>query len=647
MTINSTQFVSCRKCREGNTDYFRLGVRSEVNSEHHLFHAHRDDTLQTILIRLCDQYPKEWSKGIVYYFYLDFGGSYYAAEESVWLRDRDQILVSTYEDSDLIPNISMNAVHASFRDEVSLLPHQEEGVQTMVHMERSQRGGILADDMGLGKTVQILALIMRQQPKLAVRSCTLVVVPTRGVAEHWKAEIRKMTTYGSIPYFFYQKETATLLDQNCFRIAIATYDCLRAEYTNQSKKGVPSPLLDSDWHRVVLDESHKIRTSSSQVTLATQELSAKYRWCLTGTPLQNNITELHPIFAFLRIPIEVKEKNQVEYMARLLKKHMIRRTKPMLEQALTILPRDEIRITLEFSKPERALYDYLEQNAYQEYIRMNAGQKENTTASTAVLYLRLKQLCVHFQVLLEKFDNLISMASSGDSRGLTEALCASEDQDVNQVQGRETNNEAEYVFEIIESYYDQFGVPENKPDLESMRNLAFIENSTKTIWLLDFLQKTLRSSRTDKIVIVSQFVGILEIIVQMLKSRNLKYVTYTGEMSNHDREDSIRQFNSHPEVRIMALSLKAGGLGLNLQRANHMVIMDRWWNPATMDQVVSRIHRMTQTKQTYIYTVVIKDTIEENLMDGILEKKSKLFNAVVDCRDEEREYGYDPMDETM
>ncbi|OAD77664.1 hypothetical protein PHYBLDRAFT_185587 [Phycomyces blakesleeanus NRRL 1555(-)] len=639
MTLNSTQFVSCRKCREGNTDYYRLGVRSEVNSEHHLFHAHRDDTLQSILIRLCEQYPKEWSKGIVYYFYVDFGGSYYAAEESIWLRDRDQILVSTYEDSDLIPNISMNAVHASFRNEVSLLPHQEEGVQTMVQMERAQRGGILADDMGLGKTVQILALVMRQQPKLAVRSCTLVVVPTRGVADHWKAEIRKMTTYGSLPYFFYQNETAPLLDQNCFRIVIATYDRLRAEYTKQKMKGVPSPLLDSDWHRVVLDESHKIRTASSQVTLATQELSAKYRWCLTGTPLQNNISELHPIFSFLGIPMEVKEKKQVEYMARLLKKHMIRRTKPMLEAALTILPRDEIRITLEFSKPERALYDYLEQNAYREYVRMNSlGQRENASANAAVLYLRLKQY---------KFEDLISMASSEDPQQFTAALCATEDQDVNQAQGKETTNEAEYVFDIIESYYDQFGLPENKPDVESLQNLAFIENSTKTVWLLDFLNKTLKASATDKIVVVSQFVNVLDIIVQVLKSRNLKHVTYNGEMSNHDREDGLRQFNSHPDVRIMVLSLKAGGLGLNLQRANHMVIMDRWYNSATMDQVISRIHRMTQTKQTYIYTVVIKDTIEENLMDGILEKKSKLFSAVVDSRDEDIDDGYYPMDEDV
>lgn len=113
-------------------------------------------------------------------------------------------------------------------------------------------------------------------------------------------------------------------------------------------------------------------------------------------------------------------------------------------------------------------------------------------------------------------------------------------------------------------------------------------------------------------------------------------------MSNYARKVALQKFNHDPRYRIMIMSLKAGGVGLNLQRANHMIILDRWWNPgntemqfgstktcyspglsfiATMDQAVARIHRMNQLKETYIHTVVIKDTIEESLMDNILDKK--------------------------
>lgn len=96
-----------------------------------------------------------------------------------------------------------------------------------------------------------------------------------------------------------------------------------------------------------------------------------------------------------------------------------------------------------------------------------------------------------------------------------------------------------------------------------------------------------------------------------------------GGMSAYARKLALQKFNHDPKIRVLIMSLKAGGVGLNLQRANHMVIMDRWWNPATMDQAIARIHRMTQLKETYIHTVVIKDTIEESLMDNILNKKVK------------------------
>lgn len=105
------------------------------------------------------------------------------------------------------------------------------------------------------------------------------------------------------------------------------------------------------------------------------------------------------------------------------------------------------------------------------------------------------------------------------------------------------------------------------------------------------------------------------------ETRNNETPKDHGGMSIYSRKLALQKFNHDPKIRVLIMSLKAGGVGLNLQRANHMVILDRWWNPATMDQAIARIHRMTQLKETYIHTVVIKDTIEESLMDNILNKK--------------------------
>ncbi|KAI8150231.1 SNF2 family N-terminal domain-containing protein [Fennellomyces sp. T-0311] len=567
----------CSKCDQGHRDTYRLVVRSHAESPtRYLFHGHQNESLQSLLLRLCNQFPNEWEKDVVYYFYIDIGGAYYPAEHAFWLRDKDNILVTTVEDESQLPDVSMNAVHASLRPHVELQPHQEEGIDRMVIMERSYRGGILADDMGLGKTLQMLTLIMRQQPKLDIRACTLVVVPSRGVAEQWAEEIRTKTSYGSLPYFIYNEETLNLLDQPVFRVVITTYDRLRAEFRNRQITGVAAPLIDTEWHRVVLDESNKVRTMKTAVTEAVLELKARYRWCLSGTPLQNEISELYPIFAFLGIPLSNNLKGDVDYIKTLLRQHMVRRTKKALEQSLTILPQKEHRIALDFTDAERALYDYLERILYkriQQSRRTDSSDYQAVTAA-ALLYLRLKQACGHFRILLDKFPNLIPTVQRASSEDLLEHL----NEDESRVNNGE-DHEVREAFDIIESYYDQFGDDEQPPDMDALQKLPFLQHSTKVGWLIQFLRKTLDKSVTDKIVVVTQFVDLLQEISNVLSNINIRHNCYHGDMSGASRMVSLRQFNHHAEVRVMLLSLKAGGVGLNLQRANHMVILDRWWNP--------------------------------------------------------------------
>ncbi|KAL7330030.1 hypothetical protein PS15p_205027 [Mucor circinelloides] len=516
----------------------------------------------------------------------------------------------------------------------------------MIYLEKSQRGGILADDMGLGKTIQTLTVILRRQPLQAIHACTLVIVPSRALGDQWADEIRSKTTYGSLPYFIYQDENVALIDQPCFRVIITTYDRVRGEYKKRVQ-GIEneSPLFDIDWHRIVLDESHKVR-ARTMLANAVSSLKGKFKWCLSGTPFQNDITELYPIFEFLGIELDPKRKAEEEYVTDVLKSHMIRRTKAILHKELTILPRQEQRFTLEFSPPERALYEYLERLLYHQINLMRTkGDRNHHVVSAAILYLRLKQVCGHHMILMDKFPDLIPMADAGADDEL--AIAMGEGDIPRERNYWDEATEYEQAMEIIASYHDQYGNLQDPIDSSQLQKLKFIKHSTKATWLVSFLKKLLAADPTDKIVVVSQFVDVIIKIAELLTTTKLPFATYHGSMSNYARKVALQKFNHDPRFRIMIMSLKAGGVGLNLQRANHMIILDRWWNPATMDQAVARIHRMNQLKETYIHTVVIKDTIEESLMDNILDKKNALFHKIVEAEldKEEDDFKADPVNE--
>ncbi|RCH99010.1 hypothetical protein CU097_007190 [Rhizopus azygosporus] len=633
------RFQNCELCEQGQfLSIYRLSVRSSIESRPVLIHAHYSESLQTLLARLCDEYPAIWQQNTVYYFYMDMGGVYHHVEDAAWLRDKDQLIVTTIEDAELFPKLNLMAVHASLRPHVKLRPHQKEGVERMIFMEKVYRGGILADDMGLGKTLQTLTLILRQQPRLNVHAPTLIVVPSIAVGEQWADEIRSKTEFGSIPYFIYQEDNSYLLDQPVFRVVIVTYDRVRMEFKKYINGDNNCPLYKVDWYRIVLDESHKVRTLRTMLSDAVLQLRGKYKWCLSGTPIQNNITELYPIFAFLQVDINQKLKTNKSYMAELLKLHMIRRNISILHTESVLLPKQEIRITLEFTESERALYDYLEKLLYDQIVKnRKQGEMYTTFATTAILYLRLKQVCGHHMILLDKFPDLIPMAQAGAENEILDVFREDEEELIRERVYSEGLTEYEHVVGLMQSYYEQFGDLENQVNVTQLQKLKFIRHSTKVSWLINFLQNIMENNPTDKVVVVSQFVDLLNKVAEALSYSRIPHQLYHGGLSSYRRKQGLQMFNYDPKMRVMVMSLKAGGIGLNLQRANHMVVMDRWWNPATMDQAVARIHRMTQSKQTYIYTIVMKNTIEETILDDILTRKNKLFQMVVETDQDEAE----------
>jgi len=155
------------------------------------------------------------------------------------------------------------------------------------------------------------------------------------------------------------------------------------------------------------------------------------------------------------------------------------------------------------------------------------------------------------------------------------------------------------------------------------------QSSTKIEAVLDEVRKMMKSDKTDKAIIFSQFGGMLELVEFALKRAGISCVVFRGGMSMQARDDALKAFNMEPSLRVILISLKAGGEGLNLQVANHVFLLDPWWNPACELQAIQRAHRIGQTKEVRAVRFISKDTIEEKIL-ALQEKKQLVFDASID-----------------
>ena len=341
---------------------------------------------------------------------------------------------------------------------VKLLPHQVDGVAWMKDKEIGvkkkngvlPKGGILADDMGLGKTIQSIALLLTN-PRPSYSSAasltdkkalsanfgksTLVVAPL-ALIKQWEAEIQnRVLDSHSLRVCVHHgpQRTKRFEDLKKYDVVITTYQILVSEHGSSSERedGPQAGCFGVHWYRVILDEAHTIKNRNAKATQACYALKAEYRWCLTGTPMQNNLDELQSLIRFLRIkPYNDLSiwKDQITRpmsqgrggvaMKRLqfyLKAFMKRRTKDVLKQEGALNPggksskeggsngfkiteRRVESVLAEFSPEERRFYDRLEQRTDKSLEQMMGGEKMNY-ASALVLLLRLRQACNHPQLL--------------------------------------------------------------------------------------------------------------------------------------------------------------------------------------------------------------------------------------------------------
>ncbi len=451
--------------------------------------------------------------------------------------------------------------------EGSLRPYQLRGLEWLSFLAELRLGACLADDMGLGKTIQLISLLLHERNKDATTRATLLLVPMSLVG-NWQRELSKFgPTLNVLVHHGMDRLTGDAFIDEVSRmdVVLSTYGL--AHRDRETLQRVP-------WHRITLDEAQNIKNYAAKQAQAVRALPALHRIALTGTPVENRLSELWSIMDFLNpgylgsptdfrrlfaVPIERhREEDRLHRLRQLIRPFVLRR----LKSDPTILPdlpqKNEMTVYCNLTREQASLYEATV-NEMMTQIDMTSGiQRRGLILATLV---KLKQICNHPVQLLK--DGSSMSQRSGKCERLTEML-----------------------EEVI--------------------------------------------AEGDKAVVFTQFRKMAELLEGHLRDKlQSPILLFHGGTSRKNRDEIIKRFQSDKsEESILILSLKAGGFGLNLTAASHVFHYDRWWNPAVEDQATDRTHRIGQTRQVQVHKFVCIGTLEERIA-AMMEKKRQLAHSII------------------
>ncbi|SPO40446.1 related to ULS1  len=430
-----------------------------------------------------------------------------------------------------------------------------------------------------------------------------------------------------------------------------------------AKKDKACPLFETDWLRVVLDEAQNIKNHTAKCSKACFSLSSRAhsRWCLTGTPIQNDSYELFSLIHFLRIapfddykhfkkligdPLKSSNQNRVNWgMKRLcivLQTIMLRRTKDATYEGKPILqlPDREVEVvSCDFDDPEeRAFYAELESTIRKNKSEAEAREEKNSTLADLVMLLRLRQACSHPTLTMSKTaDKDAITAPVASTMGASPGGDAAAD-------GEDDGDELAAMFSslaVAKKLCERCQAP-LRPTSKSLcdscgeaaqkmkgANWTAEKGSTKIRMMLKILDEIRQGDKAEKTIIFSQFTSFLDLVEPFLVTHRYNFVRYDGQMRPEERERSLERIRSDPAVTVILISFKAGATGLNLTCCSRVVLMDLWWNPQIEEQAFDRAHRLGQQRDVKIYKLSITKTVEERILD-LQDKKRSLAKAALE-----------------
>ncbi|MBN1306598.1 MAG: SNF2 helicase associated domain-containing protein [Chitinispirillaceae bacterium] len=442
--------------------------------------------------------------------------------------------------------------------EATLRPYQQAGFEWFYFLKEFRFGGCLADDMGLGKTVQTLVLLLNEK-QLGGGRPSLIIVPN-SLLFNWQREAKrftpslKMLIYHGINRFIYSN-IVHMAD-----VILTTYGTIIRDVETLTK---------TRFHYLVLDEAQAIKSPVSQIGKAVRSLQSDYRLALSGTPIENNLSELWSLFAFLNPgmfgnlsmflknfnnPIErERSRPAAEILRKLVFPFILRRTKTQVVKELP--PKSEIIVYCEMVQRQRTLYDITKQLYYGRIKEsFERADREGTRMQLLEGLLRLRQICSH--------PRLYDPAYSGDS-------------------GK---------YNVVE----------------------------------EMLQDAVAGGH--RVLLFSQFVTSLALLHQRCMTIGISCEVLTG--ATVERQKVVDRFQNSNGAPVFLISLKAGGTGLNLTAADYVFHLDPWWNPSAENQASDRAYRIGQTKPVFVYKLITRDSIEERVLE-LQEKKRHLTESII------------------
>ncbi|KAL6932560.1 hypothetical protein ACO0OL_004039 [Hanseniaspora opuntiae] len=691
-----------------------------------------------------------------------------------------------------------------------LMKHQKIGLHRLLELERSNsRGGLLSDEMGLGKTIQMIALMVANKQRLTgdgdvysqEKFPVLIIAPV-SLLHNWKFEIQskvKADYQFTITTFHENNKPQTFAELKKFDVVLTSYSTLGNEYkkhlpanydkdsnsfldsTGEKRKFPSLPTINfikslkrpneyespfyqenSMFYRIILDESHEIKNLDTGKFKSCSLLRAKYRWCLSGTPIQNNVYDIFAVIKFLRIKPFMKDvifkekigkhldlkknkkqsdtssKREAERLLQgLISTISIRRTKDTKidGQALLTLPElNDHKVISVMDEDERLIYDQLESNlaAEAQFLIRHPSSPEAKQRPIFTLLLRLRQACIHFilvkigelksemrkltdskysdawkgfvddvnnqhnfvTVQVNKFIEMggsCAMCNEVPEVGSTHAMqskyvpkcghcicgrcietideeyrlvdptvadfmfkcpkCSSEvlENDLiptslfyaMKTQGLKNHRELAHAYDEFVNHIVKLKTQEANIDYATLPTTAKIRQT------IELIKEIKAEDPEAKILIFCSFTTFFSLLSYFIdKELQMPFVNFDGTMNVHKKSEAIETFRNDPDCSLMLISLKAGNVGLTLTMANHVILVDPYWNPSVEDQAIGRAHRISQNKPVRVHRLLVENTVEDRILT-IQQRKKELAGAIIDAQTmkeasalDSRELGY-------
>ncbi|KAL0964383.1 hypothetical protein UPYG_G00323070 [Umbra pygmaea] len=523
--------------------------------------------------------------------------------------------------------------------------YQIEGVEWLRMLWENGINGILADEMGLGKTIQCIAQVAMMLEK-NVPGPFLVVAPL-STLPNWIAEFRRFTP--EVPVQLYHgpaKERTAVLKK--IRKPQGSLNVLPVVITSFEIAMIDRKLLQRfQWKYLILDEGHRIKNLNCRLVRELKLLPTDNKLLLTGTPLQNNLSELWSLLNFLLPEVfddlksfeswfdvatlqtdanavaNEREQNVLHMLHQILTPFLLRRLKS--DVTLEVPPKKEIVVYAPLTAKQESFYTA----AVNKTIAKMLGQEKTEYPVMLSYHGRPKRR------LRKTIDYTESDETANDLEKYLERLQKEAEQtptpvlDVQLPLDTQVNLKMRNILMLLKKSCNHpylIEYPLEPASQEFKIDEQLVQTSGKFL-ILDRMLPELKK-RGHKVLLFSQMVSILDILVDYCYLRGYRYSRLDGSMAYADREENINTFSSDPEVFLFLLSTRAGGLGLNLTAADTVIIFDSDWNPQADLQAQDRCHRIGQTKPVVVYRLVTANTIDQKILERASAKR-KLEKMVI------------------